>query len=364
LLFTILADKIGRRPVLVGSTLFFSVLAILTARATSAEELLVLRFIGGIGMGSVIPNATALIGEYSPRHRRVTLMMTITVAFTAGAAFGGFVAGALIPAFGWRSVFYFGGTVPLVIGVLMFFWLPESLQFLALKGRFEKLGHWLRRIDSTVPDGGETEFVAAEENKEGVPVRYLLAEGRRAFTVLYWIVNFTNLLNLYFLAGLLPTVLSRSGHSTFTAITAGAILQAGGTLGAFGLAWLIARKGFTSILTLSFDVASVSIALIGNPTVMPAAPLLLAIVFVAGWCIVGGQPGLNAMAATFYPTYMRSTGVGWGLGIGRMGAIVGPVVGGQLMTLQWSNQQLFLLFAVPALISTLAMIGLDFTVKP
>jgi MFS transporter, AAHS family, 4-hydroxybenzoate transporter len=148
---TMLADKIGRRPVLIGATLFFSALTLATAFAQSFEQLLALRFIGGIGMGCIIPNATALIGEFSPARKRVTLMMCITVGFTAGAAVGGFVARWMIPEFGWRSVFIFGGIVPLVVGVVMFWGLPESLQFLAVRRqRLDRLAHWLKKLDPSI----------------------------------------------------------------------------------------------------------------------------------------------------------------------------------------------------------------------
>ena len=110
-------------------------MTLLTARANTVGELFVLRFISGIGLGGIMPNAPALVGEYSPKRSRVSLMMNVTVGFTAGAAIGGFVAAWIIPAFGWRSVFYFGGAAPLIIAVAMMAWLPESLQFLVLRGR-------------------------------------------------------------------------------------------------------------------------------------------------------------------------------------------------------------------------------------
>lgn len=364
LLLAMLGDKYGRRPVLIFSTLFFSVLMLVMPFAGSTGQLLVLRFIGGIGMGSIMPNATALIGEYSPRRLRVTLMMTITVGFTAGAAFGGFVAAALMQDFGWRSVFVFGGAIPLIVGVLMIFWLPESIQFLVLKNRSDEAGKWLKRIDPAAPVGADGEYLMPEENTGGVPVRRLFTEGRARFTLPYWTVNFTNLINLYFLAGLLPTVLSQAGHSTSTAVLVGAILQTGGTIGTFGLAWVISRRGFTTVLIPCFAIACGSIVMIGTPTVLPAVAILTTVVFITGWCIIGAQPGLNAMAATFYPTYMRSTGVGWGLGIGRIGAIVGPVAGGELMGLQWSSSRLFFIFAIPALMSMIVMVFLRLVLKP
>ncbi|HEX5421363.1 MAG TPA: MFS transporter, partial [Gammaproteobacteria bacterium] len=163
-----------------------------------------------------------------------------------------------------------------------------------------------------------------------------------------------------FLAGLLPKILSQHDYSTSMSALIGGLLQAGGTVGTFGLAWFIHKKGFTPMLTVTFAVAAVSIAFIGSVPVLAAPALLMAVVSLAGWCVIGGQPGLNALGATYYPTYMRSTGIGWGLGIGRVGAIVGPLIGGRLLDLHWPTQQLFIVFALPAVVSTLVMLSMHF----
>jgi AAHS family 4-hydroxybenzoate transporter-like MFS transporter len=290
--------------------------------------------------------------------------MAITVGFTAGAAFGGFVAAALIPSYGWRSVFYFGGIVPFFIAIAMLFALPESLQFMALRGARYKasLLKWLKRIDPAAPVDASTEFVLAEEQRKGgVPIAHLFREGRGVATLLLWVVNFMNLLNLYSLASWLPTVVTGAGYPQQTAVLVGTVLQVGGTVGTFGLAWLIARKGFIPMLAASFAVACVSIALIGQPGLSLA--MLFVVVFVAGWCVVGSQPGLNALAASYYPTYVRSTGVGAGLGVGRAGAIVGPLIGGYFIAQQWTTQDIFLAAAIPALISTVVMISLRWVIR-
>jgi AAHS family 4-hydroxybenzoate transporter-like MFS transporter len=366
LFFTVLADKIGRRPVLIIGTFYFAILTLLTGLlAQTAGQLMILRFIGGIGMGSIVPNATALIGEYSPTKRRVTLMMTITVSFTAGAAMAAFVSAAIMPLYGWRSVFYVGGSIPLVAAILMVLWLPESLRFLTVRKRFDEVGHWLKRVDPSRAISPDTEYVLGEEDKGGVPVVHLLTNGRAWVTLLYWCVNFTNLLNLYFLAGMLPTILNQTidMSSTASSLVAGA-MQVGGTIGTFGLAWMIAKKGLTPMLTVTFAVAALAIAAIASQTVLGVVPLLTITVFIAGWCIIGGQPGLNAFAAMYYPTFMRSTGIGWGLGIGRVGAILGPYIGGRLLTLEWGPEQMFLAFAGPAAVSMLIMIGIHMLTKP
>lgn len=364
LVFTVMADKVGRRPVLIGATVFFSVMTLLAAGAESFEEMRMLRFVGGIGMGSIIPNATALIGELSPRKRRVTFIMTITVGFTAGAAIAALASAWLIPAFGWRSVLYVGGAIPLIVSILMFFWLPESLGFLVLTNRkTDQVGRWLRQIDPTLEISPDTEFMVREKPRGGAPFLHLFRDGRVLSTLMFWVINFMNLLNLYFLAGWLPSVLGDAGFSTSAASLIAGSLQIGGLIGTFGLAGLIGRGRFVPVLTASFFLATVSIAMIGTESILALAPALTLIVFIAGWCVIGGQPGLNAMAATYYPTGMRSTGVGFCLGIGRIGAIVGPYLGGYLIDSQWSSEDLFFAASGAAFIATLVMFGLKWTMK-
>lgn len=355
LLFSMIADKIGRRPVIVWSTLFFSVMTIATAYAQTLEQLLWLRFIAGIGMGSIVPNATALVGEFSPKASRTTFVMCITVGFTVGAALGGFIAAWLIPAFGWRSVFVFGGVVPLIIAIIMLVSLPESLQFLAVsRRRLDQLARWLKQLAPELRVDASTQYVSNETSKGGVPFWHLFREGRAMFTTLLWIVNFMNILMLYSLSNWLPTLVTGMGYEQQTAVLVGTLLQVGGTIGTFGLAWFISRRGFMPVLITSFGVAVLSIAMIGQPGI--SLTLLSVVVFIAGWCVVGGQPGLNALSASYYPTYLRATGVGAGLGVGRIGAIVGPYIGGVLIGRQWTSEELFYAAAVPALVSTVVML--------
>ena len=362
--FSMLADKIGRRPVLIYATLFFAVMTIATAFAQNVDQMLLLRFVAGLGLGSIIPNATALVGEFSPKRTRVAWVMCITMGFTLGAAIGGFVANELIPAFGWRSVFVFGGIVPLVVAIGMALGLPESLQFLAVRRqKTDQLARWLRQLDPTLKIDAATQFVASETSKRGVPFWHLFREGRAFVTTLLWIVNFTNILVLYSLSGWLPTIFQRfMGYDASTAILLSTTVQVGGTLGAFGLAWLIVRSGFVPMLAATFAVATISVAFIGQPGL--SLPVLYTVVFIAGWCVVGGQPGLNALSASYYPTYLRSTGVGAGLGIGRLGAILGPSLAALLVAQQWSPQQLLWAAAVPALVSTLVIVTLWVVIGP
>lgn len=357
---SMLADKIGRRPVLIGSTLFYTLLTWLTARAMSLDELRILRVIGGIGMGAIMPNAMALVGEYSPRRSRVTIMMIVSNGFTAGAALGGFVAAWLLPRFGWRSVFYFGAAVPLAISVLMILMLPESLQFLALQGKkLEQLGRWLKRIQPSVDVRG-AQYILPEEpaKKRGVTFIRLLYDGRAAGTLLLWTINFMNLLNLYFLQGWLTTVVTDAGYPQDQAAVVASMVQVGGMIGAFTLGWFVHKWGFVPVLATCGVLASINIAAIGQSWI--SLGMLVAVVFIAGVCVVGGQAAINALAATYYPTELRSTGIGAGLGVGRIGAIVGPTLASVLLGYGWSARDLFLAAAVPPLIAAAAMVAWRF----
>lgn len=363
LLFSMVADKIGRRPVLIGATVFFSIFTLLTAGASSVSQLLALRFITGLGLGCIVPNAMALVSEYSPRRVRITLMMIAGSGFTAGAAIGGLISTWLIPGFGWRSVFYFGGAAPLALSVIMFFGLPESLHFLVLRDKDRgRVAEWLKRIDSNAAVNSRAKYIVPEENRKGVPAVHLFRDGRAAATLLLWAVNFLNLLNLYFLSNWLPTIVKDAGYSTSQAVLAGTALQVGGIIGTFALGWLIDRIGFIPVLTTVFVMAGASVALIGQAGL--SLTFLFAAVFAAGFGVVGGQPAIFALAATYYPTYLRSTGVGWSSGIGRIGAIVGPVLAGELIRLQWSDRQLFTAAAAPAVISAALMFWLRRAMMP
>jgi AAHS family 4-hydroxybenzoate transporter-like MFS transporter len=367
ILLSMLADRIGRRPVLIGACLFFSVVTLITARVQSVQELLAVRFIAGLGLGSIMPNALALVGEYCPPRVRVAAIVIVGTGFTAGAMVGGFVSFWLIPQFGWRSIFYVGGAVPLLIGMFMFFLLPESLQFLALHGKNnDKLGKWLRRVDPRVMVTRQTEFVVREQRQRGVPLVKLFQQGRALRTILMWTVYFMNLLNLYFLSSWLPTVatplVKAAGVAPSYALLVGTTLQTGGVLGAFVFGWFVNRFGFVKVLATCFSAACISIALIGQPGL--SLRLLFLVVFLAGLGIVGSQSALNALAASLYPTDLRSTGIGSGLGVGRLGSIVGPMLAGQLISAHWTTESLFLAAAVPALISALVMIAMRWVIEP
>jgi MFS transporter, AAHS family, 4-hydroxybenzoate transporter len=357
MLLSILADRVGRRPVLVGSTTFFSLCMLGTAAAESVQQLVILRFLTGLGIGGVMANAVALASEYSPQRQRASLLMWISCGFTGGAIAGGLISAALIPWGGWRSVFLVGGVLPLGIAAVMYWRLPESLLFLSLQqGANDKLAQLLRRIAPGVDPDRDLNVARPEQIHGRGSLTKLFRDGRALMTLLLWLVSFANLLNLFFLANWLPLLSTRMGFSSSVAVLMGMTLQLGGLIGAIFMGPLIDRLGFYRVLVPVFLIAGFAVAAIGAPGL--SLLLLYLVIFAAGICIVGAQPALNALASTLYPTEIRATGVGWSLGIGRVGAIVGPVVAAQLVALDWSSQTLFLAASVPASFSCIVVIGL------
>ena len=356
---SMISDRIGRRPVLIGSTLFFSVCMLSTAYCRNLDELLIARFITGIGLGAIMSNAIALVSEYSPHRKRVSLMMWVSCGFTAGAVIGGLTSAALLNLGGWRAVFIVGGIIPFIVSLIMWKYLPESLQFLVMKNRnTDKVRSILKRIAPSAAIYDDTKFLIKDSDSKSASIAALFRTGLGLTTLLLWGVNFMNLLNLFFLANWLPTLVIDLGYSQQTAVLAGTILQTGGVIGTLLFGPLIDKFGFYRVLIPSFIVAMISVACVGQPGLSLAA--LFPIIVFCGFCIVGGQPAINALAATIYPTSLRATGVGWSLGIGRIGSIVGPILAGHFIALQWSTEQLFFAAAVPAGLSCLMIVAMSF----
>jgi AAHS family 4-hydroxybenzoate transporter-like MFS transporter len=331
----------------------------------------VVRAIAGVGMGAIMPNAVALVGEYSPRRHRVTIMMIVAAGFTVGAALGGPMAAWLLPLFGWRSVFYFGAVVPLVIAFFMLLALPESVQFLAMrKKHLAKLQKWLGKVDPTAPTGDGVEYWsgtdAARAETAGrwrrVPFIALFGAGLATGTALLWIINFMNLLNIYFLQGWLTLVITDLGVPEASAALVASMVQAGGVVGAFTLGSLVHRIGFVPVLATCGVLGALNIALIGQPWVTTGG--LFVVVFIAGVCVVGGQSVINALSAVFYPTSQRVTGVGAGLGVGRVGAIIGPSLASVFIGYGWTLTDIFLAAAVPPLVVAACMLAWRTLVAP
>jgi AAHS family 4-hydroxybenzoate transporter-like MFS transporter len=278
--------------------------------------------------------------------------------FSMGAAIGGFVAAALISRYGWQAVFVVGGLLPLVTAIALLMALPESIRFLLLKGGEEqRVASLLRRVAPDAPAAAS--YARVEERKAGFPVSQLFTERRAGTTLLLWVIFFMSLLDLYFLNSWLPTVIHDAGVPLEQAITITALFQVGGAAAAIVLGRVVDRQMSYGVLAWVYAGAAVCVFLIG--VVSGTVAIETAAVFAAGFCVIGGQTCSNSLAAESYPTLLRSTGVGWALGIGRIGSIVGPVLGGLLLSFGWGMRRVFLAAAAPALVAAVAAAALNLT---
>jgi len=352
LVFGPLADRIGRKTIIIASTLAFGIGALVTAAVQDVTTLLIIRFLTGLGLGGAMPNVIAMTSEFNPQRRRATMVMIMFCGFSVGAALGGLLAAGLIPQYGWRAVFVVGGVAPVIMVPILALKLPESVRFLALHGNAPaRVAELLGRISPKAAFAPDVRLVIREAQLAGLPVAHLFRERRTAITLLLWVVFFMSLLDLYFLSNWLPTVLNDLGASVSEAVAIGSMLQVGGVVGTFALGSLIDRFSFRA-LALVYFAAVFAVGAIGQ--LSHSAALVTIAIFAAGFCIVGGQIAANALAAAFYPTSVKATGVGWALGIGRIGSIVGPLVGGVLLGQKWSAAAVFMAAAAAALCAALA----------
>ena len=350
----VLADRVGRRPVLIAAIFSFGVFTLATALSGSVRELIVARFLAGLGLGGVMGNAIALASEYSPARRRATILMALSCGFTGGAIAGGVLSAALVPHHGWRLLFLVGGLIPIIVALVMILTLPESLVFAATYKR------WTRRSLATlssIAPGIEPVRLRGSAVSQRTTVGELFAAERARPTLILWLVSFAVMLDLFFLSNWLPTLASVMGLSAKSSVILGTLVQLGGVVGALAMGPLIDRHGYRWVMTASFVLGSVAVAALGMADLRFGG--LAALTFLAGFGVAGALPAVNTFAAALYPTRLRAGGVGWSLGVGRAGAIAGPLVAGKLLGLGWPESFLFLAAAIPAGLSGLLIAWLN-----
>ncbi|WP_323123229.1 aromatic acid/H+ symport family MFS transporter [Burkholderia alba] len=352
-----LADRIGRKRVLIGSVILFGLFSIGCAFAQSVTELAVLRLLTGLGLGAAMPNATTLMAEYAPHAKRSFLVNTMFCGFTLGSSAGGLVAAALIPEHGWRSVFVVGGVAPLVLGALLLLVLPESIRFMVLRGApGERIAAVLRRI-APGTSFDNVRFVLPEDRGEQKQTggAVVLSPRYRTGTLMLWVTYFMGLLVYYLLTSWLPTLIRDNGFTVREAALVTALFPLGGGIGAIACGWLMDRFEPHRVIAVTYVLTGLFVWLVGLQAGHLA--LLATVVFVAGVCMNGAQSSLPALAAAFYPTSGRATGVAWMLGVGRFGGILGAFSGGLLLQAQLGFSTIFSMLAVPALVAAGALLA-------
>ncbi len=350
-----LADRIGRRRVIVWSCVAFGIGTLATIWVGSLTELLVVRLLTGFGLGSALPNAIGLASEYAPRPRRATVVTFVGSGISLGAIGSGIAAAQLIAPYGWRAVFIVGGVLPLLLAAALWAGLPESLRFAALvPARQGEARRLLAKLTNSAPLADDVRVVSADAEGGKTTVADLFKEQRGVTTVLLWVAFFMSLLNVYFAINWLPTSLTSSGFDVTAAAVMTTWYHVGGVAGTYALGLLMDKLGAHRMQIFAMVVAVAGLYAFATVTGMTQLTTT-GVLMLVGFGVVGGQVGVNALASMTYPVAMRSTGLGWALGVGRVGSIVGPTIGGIMLASAHDPRSVYLVCIVPAIIGILAV---------
>jgi AAHS family 4-hydroxybenzoate transporter-like MFS transporter len=317
----LLGDRVGRKPVLVACVSAFGVFSLASAFAASPSQLTLLRFATGLGLGGGIPIAIALTADFAAEFSKARFVMLASLGIPVGFAVTGFIARALVGSFGWSSLFVAGGLAPLMMALSLVAWLPESPSFHAAGPRPARVAALFRDV-------------------------------RGLGTAVLWAVNLLNLLTTYFLLLWTPTISRDIGVGPAAAIVATTVYSLGVVASPAAASLVVDRLGIERVLTITLTFGAVCILAIG--LLQPNYTVFVALLFGAG-CGVGAQGGVNALSALIYSSDIRATGAGWALGFGRVGGILGPLLGGLLLSLGLSAHEIFAFAAVPAFAAAASM---------
>ncbi len=350
--FGTLSDRLGRKKTIMICVAIFSGFTFLGAFASNPVEFGILRFLAGLGIGGVMPNVVALMTEYAPKRIRSTLVALMFSGYAIGGMTSALLGAWLVPEFGWKIMFYIA-IIPLVALPLIWKFLPESLMYLTNKKEIEQTRSIVQKISPSQQLNGDTEFVLNEVTKgDEAPVKALFQQGRMFSTFMFWIAFFMCLLMVYALGSWLPKLMIQAGYSLGASMIFLFALNIGGMIGAIGGGALADRFHIKKVLTIMFICGAAALILLGfnSPQIV-----LYTLIAVAGAATIGSQILLYTFVAQYYPSTVRSTGMGWASGIGRIGAIVGPVLTGALLTMNLPHQMNFFAIAIPGVIAALAI---------
>jgi AAHS family 4-hydroxybenzoate transporter-like MFS transporter len=362
IVFGSVGDRFGRKPMLTVSTLLFGIMTLMCATAMSIEQLGLYRFVAGLGLGGAIPNVLALISEYSPKRVRATVIVITFAGFPIGAVVGGMASARIIPAFGWESVFIVGGVLPILLIPIIALWIPESARYLAMQlDQQQKFMKILTRVNPELAGSEFDQISLPQARSKSIPVRNLFTHGRAAWTMLLWLLTFVTLLLGYFLVNWTPLLLVDAGLDHHQAIMGVVALNLGGIIGGIIIGRISDKSGPFLAMGVAFFIGAIFVGTVGL-MIQSTATVLLMLIFFVGVCVFGAQLNLSAVSASYYPIYMRSTGIGWNMGIGRFGSVVGPTIGGALIAFGLVRGQLFLSATVPAVVAGLTVIYMSFNV--
>lgn len=347
-----IADRIGRRWAIAICIALFSLFTAAAGMTSDPVVFSATRLLAGLGIGGVMPNVVALMTEYSPRRLRATLVTLMFSGYAVGGMLAAVMGKGLIEIHGWQSVFL-AAALPVVLVPFILKSLPESMPFLLKRGSHGELKAILAKLDPRQPWNDSDRFVMpAVEPSGSAPVRHLFQDQRGFSTVMFWVAFFMCLFMVYALSSWLTKLMAGAGYTLGSALTFVLTLNLGGMIGAIGGGWLADRFNIKWVLFSMYLLAAVSITLLG--VAMPTEALFI-VVGLAGASTIGTQIVTYAYAGQFYPTAIRSTGIGFASGVGRSGAILAPIVIGMLVAMALPLQQNFIAIAIPAALAAVAV---------
>lgn len=336
LLFGMPADRIGRKWMLIASALVFGLSTFLTAFITNVGQLAGLRFFVGLGAGGAVPIALAFGSEYAPSRLRKTFVASMYMGMPVGGTIGGLVAAYFIPHWGWQSMFLFGGIIPVVVALIAMAFLPESLEFLAVRGgKEERIRQTLVKVAPAIANDRDYRFMPSEKKLPGVPFRHLFMEGRASATILFWLILLGSLYILSLVVAWAPTLLHKSGASVVQYSIAFACFNFGSVVATFIIGRLMDKSNPFRLLEGLFVLAFASLVIFG----INASGSFFTVTctsILCGLFVAGAFSGLLALVTVSYPPYMRSTAVSWSYAFARIGSFLASAIGGYLITMGWS----------------------------
>lgn len=350
-----LADLYGRRLTVTAMLLLSGVATFGVIYVTTVPQLIVLRLVAGLGLGALVATLAPLCGEYSPKRYRTLILAILFSGGAMGPVLGGLITAPLVVEYGWRPIFQYAGLVTILLGVLVYLIVPESMAYLIRRQpeqALPKVNRILRYIGQRpVEQLPEVDVAAAQESASVVS---LLIPSRRARTLMIWLTFFLAFLTVYFLTSWVPQILVNVGFSQEQAIQGTVLIPLGSVLGTMVFGWLARWFALNRIIAVVFVIGALCIALLSGLLRSydgGSYALIWAMLLLVGITLMGAFTNLYTVAMTMYPAQVRSTGLGWAAGLGRGGAVISPALAGFLIVLGVSMPSLFLYFAVPALLA-------------
>ena len=349
-----LADRYGRKKMIALCLVLFSLFTFLCSFAQNPTQFAIMRFIAGVGIGGAMPNLVAMMAEYSPKRMRSTMVSLMFSGYAIGGMLSAGLGIMIVPSMGWEWMFYLG-IIPLFLLPLIWKFLPESLGFLMRQGKEAEVRKILPKVAPELNITAEDQLVREEVvvKKSVVPVGQLFAEHRGVSTLAFWVSFFCCLLMTYALSTWLPKFMEQAGYELKAGLSFLFAMNIGAMIGAIGGGWLADKFNIKAVLVAFLLLGSTAFVCLGYKAPVPVLYLLVTI---AGATTIGTQIVLYSYVAIFYPLKIRSTGIGWASGVGRIGAIVGPILGGWLVAMQLPHSTNFMVFAIPAIIATVAVL--------